>query len=71
LYHGYLFSNFRYPGLIYEIIILKQLYKELEKWFKSKNCPYVIVDVVTKNPRKKLYKAFGFETVLEEMRKII
>ncbi|MBU1118601.1 GNAT family N-acetyltransferase [Patescibacteria group bacterium] len=50
---------------------LNQLYNELEKWFKTKKCPYVIVDVVTKNPRKELYKEFGFDTVLEEMRKII
>lgn len=51
--------------------ILKQLYKELEKWFKAKKCLYVVADVVTKNPRKKLYQEFGFDSVVEEMRKII
>ena len=51
--------------------ILNLLYKELEKWFKAKKCPYVVVDVVAKNPRKKIYKEFGFDSVLEEMRKII
>lgn len=52
-------------------IVLKQLYGEVEKWFKMKKCKYIVVDVVTKNPRKKLYKEFGFDVVLEEMRKII
>ncbi|KKW44840.1 MAG: hypothetical protein UY95_C0015G0012 [Parcubacteria group bacterium GW2011_GWA2_56_7] len=51
--------------------VLQQLFKELEKWFKSRKCPYVVVDVVAKNPRKKLYKEFGFDLVQEEMRKII
>lgn len=51
--------------------ILKQLYEEVEKWFIAKKSPYIVVNVVSKNPRKKLYKNFGFETVLEEMRKII
>ncbi|MFA7421870.1 MAG: GNAT family N-acetyltransferase [Melioribacteraceae bacterium] len=51
--------------------ILNQLYNELEKWFKVKKCLYVIVNVVTNNPRKKLYKTLGFDSVLEEMRKII
>jgi ribosomal protein S18 acetylase RimI-like enzyme len=51
--------------------ILKQLYAELEKWFKSKKCTYIAVGVVTKNPRKKLYQEFGFDSVVEEMRKII
>lgn len=51
--------------------ILDQLYKELEKWFKAKKCSYVVVNVIKKNPRKKLYKNFGFDVVLEEMRKVI
>lgn len=50
---------------------LNKLYSELEKWFKSKNCPYIVVNVVAKNPRKRLYETFGFRTVLEEMRKIV
>ncbi len=51
--------------------VLEVLYIELEQWFKDQRCPYVIVDVITKNPRKKLYENAGFETVLEEMRKIL
>jgi len=51
--------------------VLKLLYIELEKWFKDQKCPYILVDVITKNPRKELYGNIGFETVLEEMRKII
>lgn len=51
--------------------VLNLLYSELEKWFKSKKCYYVVADVVVKNPRKKLYKELGFDTVIEEMRKII
>ncbi len=51
--------------------ILKKLYRELEQWFKSQGCRYIEVDVVFGNPRKKIYNEFGFETVIEEMRKII
>jgi len=51
--------------------ILEKLYLELEKWFKTKGCPYVVINVLIQNPRKRLYEKFGFEPVLEEMRKII
>ena len=51
--------------------VVRRLYDELENWFRAKECPYVVVNVVTNNPRKELYTDFGYEPVLEEMRKII
>lgn len=52
-------------------MILTKLFIELEKWFNAKKCRYIKCQVVFENPMKKFYKKLGFDSVIEEMRKIL
>jgi GNAT superfamily N-acetyltransferase len=40
-------------------------------WFKEKNCKFVKLSVLNKNPAKKIYMKWWFETILCDMKKLI
>ena len=51
--------------------ISKLLYSELKKWFKEKGCEIEELDVLVKNPAKKIYEKWGYRPVYVDMRKPI
>jgi GNAT superfamily N-acetyltransferase len=51
--------------------ISKLLYLELKKWFKINNCEIEELDVLVKNPAKKIYEKWGYKPVYVDMRKPI
>ena len=42
--------------------ISKLLEVELIKWFKTRNCDYVRLEVASTNPAKRIYEKWGFES---------
>ncbi len=49
----------------------KEFYKTLLNWFKKNNCKYISIKTLSKNPIKKIYEKWGFESYIEEKRKFI